>query len=436
VSALAVADPRQIEEIAHRALQIGRLLQQNGADTEAVEAAVARFATAFGCEANLMVSYEALLLTLVAGDHFRTKIGHKLPAMNVGMSAIEALNRLVDEVESGRRGLAEAGAELDAIEHRPPVYTPWLVAAALGLTAASLSRLFGGDWPTFAIAGLAGAAGTSLRLLLGRRHFNPIFVPFAAACLSGVIGGGAVLVGAGGSPVLCLVAPAMIIVPGVPLINGVQDLIKNHMTLGLSRLGFAGLVTAAIGLGLFVATAVTGAAIPVAAPTRAIGVPEDAIFSALAAAGYVLLFNVPVRMAWACMVCGVASHTLRALLFHAGVDIIAGTLVGALAASCLAEVFARRFQAPAATFAFPGVVAMVPGAYAFRAVIGSLQIVHAATASPPLVADTIALGMTVMLMVGAIAVGVAAPVLLLAPFRRRPTRATVGSGSSAGCHRQ
>ena len=86
-------DPRQIEEIAHRALQIGRLLQQNGADTEAVEAAVARFATAFGCEANLMVSYEALLLTLVAGDHFRTKIGHKLPAMNVGMGAIEALNR-------------------------------------------------------------------------------------------------------------------------------------------------------------------------------------------------------------------------------------------------------------------------------------------------------------------------------------------------------
>jgi uncharacterized membrane protein YjjP (DUF1212 family) len=413
-------DPRRIEEIAHRALQVGRLLQQNGADTEAVEAAVARFAAAFGCEANLMVGYEALLLTLVAGDHFRTKIGHKVPAINVGMSAIEAVNLLLNEVERGRRGLAEAGAELDAIEHRPPVYTPWLVPAALGLTAASLSRLFGGDWPTFAIAFLAGAAGTGLRLLLGRRHFNPVVVPFAAACLSGIVGGGAVLLGAGGVPVLCLVAPAMIIVPGVPLINGVQDIIKNHMTLGLSRLGFAGLVTAAIGLGLFVATAVTGAKIPVAAPAIAIGVPEDAVFSALAAVGYVLLFNVPARMAWACLVCGVASHTLRTLLFHNGLDLIAGTLIGALAASCLAEAFARHYQAPAATFAFPGVVAMVPGAYAFRAVIGSLQIVNA-TATPQLVADTVALGLTVMLMVGAIAVGIAAPLLFLAPFRRQPT---------------
>ncbi len=414
----AAADPRQIEEIAHRSLQVGRLLLANGADTAQVVADVERFARAFGCTANLMVSYEALLITLVAGDHFRTKIGHRVPATNVGMAAIEAINRLVHQVESGRGGLAAAGAELDAIEHRLPAYTPWLVVAALGLTAASLSRLFGGDWPTFVIAWVAGAAGTWLRLQLGRRHLNPIVTPFAAACLSGVIGGAAVLLGVSTTPELCLVAPAMIIVPGVPLINGVQDMINNHMTLGLSRLGFGGLVTVAIGLGLFVATAATGARIPVTAPTAAIGLPEDAVFSALAAGGYVLLFNVPRRMAWACMVCGVGSHTLRTLLSHIGIDLIAGTLIGALAASCLAAGFARRFQAPAATFAFPGVVAMVPGSYAFRAVIGGLQIVHA-TPSPQLVAETLALGITVLLMVGAIAVGVAAPVLFLAPLRRR-----------------
>jgi uncharacterized membrane protein YjjP (DUF1212 family) len=420
MSAAAALGAPPVEEIAHRSLQLGRLLMLNGADTEEVEANVARFAAAFGCEASLMVSYEALLLTLTAGSHFRTKIGHRVPAMNVGMAAVEALNHVVHNVESGRRTLAAAGVELEAVERRPPAYAPWLVALALGLTAASLSRLFGGDWASFAISGLAGAVGTWLRLLLGRRHLNPIVIPFAAACLSGVIGGGATLLGLSATPALCLVAPAMIIVPGVPLINGVQDMIKNHMTLGLSRLGFAGLVTAAIGLGLAVATAVTGARIPIAAPTIAIGVPEDAVFSALAALGYVLLFNVPLRMAWACVLCGVVSHTSRTLLFHLGIDIITGTLVGALAASFAAEGFARRFRAPAATFAFPGVVAMVPGAYAFRAVIGGLEIAHAA-ASPQLVAETAALAVTVGLMVAAIAVGVAAPVLFLAPFRRRPT---------------
>src|SRR5712671_777088 len=236
--------------------------------------------------------------------------------MNVGMTAVAAVNRLVDDAESGRRGLAETRAELDAVEHRPPEYGRWLVVVALGLTAASLSRLFGGDWPTFAVTWLAGATGTWLRQELGRHHFNAIVIPFAAASLSGIIGGGGVLLGTSGTPSLCLVAPGMIIVPGVPLINGVQDMIRNHMTLGISRLGFAFLVTTAIAFGLFVATVVTGVTIPVNEPARAIGIPQDAVFSALAALGYAFLFNVPARVAWACVLCGVASHTTRTLSVH------------------------------------------------------------------------------------------------------------------------
>jgi uncharacterized membrane protein YjjP (DUF1212 family) len=406
-----VPDAATVEEVAHLSLLVGRVLLLNGADTAQVEAAVVRFAAAFGCEAHLMVSYEALLLTIVAADHFRTKIGSRVPAMNVGMTVVAAVNHLIDEVENGGLGLAQARVELDAIECRSPEYGRWLVVVALGLTAASLSRLFGGDWPTFAVAWVAGAAGTWLRQEMGRRHFGPIVIPFAAAALGGIIGGGAVLLGASGTPSLCLVAPGMIIVPGVPLINGVQDMIRNHMTLGISRLGFASLVTTAIAFGLFVATVVTGATIPVEEPARAITIPQDAVFSALAALGYAFLFDVPARVAWACVLCGVASHTTRTVCVHLEIDIISGTLIGALAAGFLAQGFARYFHAPAAAFAFPGVVAMVPGAYAFRAVLGSLQIVHGA-ATPPLVAETLALGITVMLMVAAIAVGIAAPVLV------------------------
>ena len=228
------------------------------------------------------------------------------------------------------------------------------------------------------------------------------------------------LLGASGTPSLCLVAPGMIIMPGVPLINGVQDMIRNHMTLGISRLGFAFLVTTAIAFGLLVATVVTGVTIPVDEPPLAIGIPQDAIFSALAALGYAFLFNVPARVAWACVLCGVASHTTRTLCVHLGIDIISGTLIGALAAGFLAQGFARYFEAPAAAFAFPGVVAMVPGAYAFRAVLGSLQIAQGA-AAPPLVTETLSLGIAVVLMVAGIAVGIAAPALLFVPPRARWT---------------
>ncbi len=227
-----------------------------------------------------------------------------------------------------------------------------------------------------------------------------------------MIGGIAVRFGLGSMPALCLVAPGMIIVPGVPLINGVQDMIANHMTLGISRLGFGGVVTIAIAMGLFTATVLTGAVIPVEEATQAISVPEDAVFSALAALGFVLLFSVPARLAWICILCGIASHTLRTFCVHFGVDIISGTLLGALTTGILAEIFGRRFRAPPAAFAFPGVVAMVPGSYAFRMVIGGLQIANGA-ADPGLITATLALGVETALMLAAIAVGIAAPALLL-----------------------
>ena len=400
-----------LDQLAHLTLQIGRVLLMNGADTDLVREAMTRFARAYGADANVLVSYETLLVTVASGERLQTKSGYRLPGMGVGMTAVEAINHLVDEAAGERPNLDAIQSRVNAIEHQPPVWPRWLVVVGLGVTAASLARLFGGDWFGCVAAGLAGMVGTWLRLELGARHFNPVPAAFVVALLSGIVGGALMHLGHTSAPALALVAPAMILVPGVPFINGVLDMIRNHVTIGLSRLAFASMVVLAIGLGIFAATLLTGVSIPVDAQTATIEVPEDALFSALAGGGYALLFNVPLRMAWACAVCGLISHSLRTLLFQHGIDLITGTLLGALAAGVLAQLFARHFRAPAVAMAFPGVVAMVPGAYAFRAIFGTLQIANA-TANPATISETLSLSANVGLMVGAIAIGVAAPALL------------------------
>lgn len=55
-----------IDEVAHLALQVDRLLIVNGAETEHTQDAILRFAGAYGCEAHLAVSYEALILTVLS----------------------------------------------------------------------------------------------------------------------------------------------------------------------------------------------------------------------------------------------------------------------------------------------------------------------------------------------------------------------------------
>jgi uncharacterized membrane protein YjjP (DUF1212 family) len=405
--------PYGVEEVSHLALLVGRLLFQNNADTAQVEDSVIRFAATFGYEAHLVVTYESLLVSVVAGEQFRTKVGHRIPSMNVNMAAVTAVTDLIDEAEKGGLTVAQVRAGLEAIERGEPIYPRWSIVFGLGLTAASLSRLFGGDWPTFVITWLAGSVGTWLRQELGRRKFNLFFVAFATALASGSIGGVAVLLGLSGTPALCLIVPGMIIVPGVPLINGIQDMFKNHMTIGIARLAMGVLITLSIAVGLFVATVVTSAKIPVNEAALLISLPEDALFSALAAFGYLLLFNVPVRIAWACILCGVASHAGRTLCLHLGIDIFSGTFIGALTVGFLAQWFAAYFRAPAVAFSFPGVVAMIPGAYAFRAVIGCFQIVSAGPGAPaPLVTGTLALALSCLLMSAVIAIGIAAPLIL------------------------
>ena len=79
--------------------------------------------------------------------------------------------------------------------------------------------------------------GLLARQELGRRHFSLLALPFAAALIGAVAGGLAIRLGWTGSPELVLVVPALMVVPGPHLINGLLDLIDNHLPMSLARLG-------------------------------------------------------------------------------------------------------------------------------------------------------------------------------------------------------
>jgi len=406
------------EDAAHLSLELGRLLLANGADTRQVQNTVARFAMAFGYEVRLFVGYDALLLTVIGTEDFRTKVGRHLQATTVNMTAVETLQRVADDAASGTLDIVSARQRLQAVEQGVRAYPRWLVAATLGMTAAGLSKLFGGDWPVFVTVYVAGALGTLVRLQLGKWRGHALAIAFITALVSGTLGGIGIRLLPTVTPALCLIAPGMILVPGVPLINGIRDAISNHMDLALARLAFGVVLVVAIALGLVAATRLTGVGIPVAGSGPLLSVGMDAAFSALTTVGYVFLFNVRTRLCWACVICGLCSHTLRTFLMHAGLDIVSGTLLGSMAAGLLAVIFARRYGTPPATVAFPGVVALVPGSYAFRAIVASLQIVkECGHSSPSLLADAFSLVVTAMLLIGAIALGV--PIPLSIPLSRR-----------------
>ncbi|MGE7417688.1 threonine/serine ThrE exporter family protein [Methylobacterium tarhaniae] len=409
----------RLDAVAHLGLRVGRLLLACGADATQTVARVEALAACLGVTAQLFVSGERLLLTVESGGSYRTRVGHSLQGLGVDMGRLAALDRILDALAAGEIDPAVAGSRLDAAEAAGPSYPGWLVVVAVATTTACLARLFDAPWTVVAAAFAAGLVNILMRRAFAARQLNPVASAFLTAGISGLSGTLLLKLVPGTSPALCLAAAGMILVPGVPLINGIDDLARGHAGIGLARLATATLTILAIGFGLFVAAVLAGDVLPVSSDPGRLRVAEDAMISGLAAIGYGLLFGVPRRAVLACILCGVAGHGSRTALVGAGLDLAAATLLASAAAGLLAVAFERRLGLPWTTFAFPGVVAMIPGSYAFRAATGALHVMAQGVAAPPaLVAETLSLAVAAAVMTAAVGSGL----LMAAAARRMPDR--------------
>ena len=146
-------------------------------------------------------------------------------------------------------------------------------------------------------------------------------------------------------------------------------------------------------------------------------IPENALFAGVAALGFAVLFNMPGKLLGLCVLAAVVGHAARGVAMSMGVGIEVGTLLGALVIGMLAEIFSRRVHTPAMVFAVPAAIPFVPGAFAFKSMMGFATI--AATGGevdPSVVSEALANALRALLILGAIATGISLPGLLL--FRR------------------
>jgi len=148
---------------------------------------------------------------------------------------------------------------------------------------------------------------------------------------------------------------------------------------------------------------------------------ERSAWAGVAALGFAILFNVPPRVLWACALNGSAAFAAREGLIglHFG-SLELATLYGASVTSVLGVLWAQRYQAPALLFVIPAVIPFVPGALAFRTIKGLLALTSKARPDPELLASVVTNGFKTILVVGAIAVGVALPSLVV--LRRKDPR--------------
>ena len=96
---------------------------------------------------------------------------------------------------------------------------------------------------------------------------------------------------------------------------------------------------------------------------------QDGIFAAIAAIGFGSISNVPKKIFAGCGVVAAMGHVTRFVLMNLfGTHIIWASLVAGLVIGCAAILLRRVWKCPCEMLAFPALLPMIPGMYAYRSV--------------------------------------------------------------------
>jgi uncharacterized membrane protein YjjP (DUF1212 family) len=392
----------QTELLAHA----GRLLLEHNESTGEIHRALTATASALGGGAcHIAVSYGGVAVSL-AGEGPALESIREL-RYNTAVQA--RVHTILEQVRRGDLDPASAGALLGRVEADTRRHARWLAVLVLGVAAASLAGLLGADAGAAAVSALATGLGLAARQELGGRHFSLLTLPLTAAFIGAVLGGLAIRLGWTATPELVLIVPALMLVPGPHLINGLLDLIDNYLPMSLARLGLATGILLASALGIVLGVELT---LPDPLPAEQaanadhLNLASDVVLAGIVTCGFAVFYNTAWAQLGLAALGGMTGHGLRFLALEAGWSLEAATFLGGLTVGAASAWMARTSKTPVAVIAFAGAVTMMPGLHLYRALAGAVQLARQ-TGQPDsvIVAATLGNALQACLVVSALAVG-------------------------------
>lgn len=240
----------ELKETAEFISEYATCLLGSGVHTSRVLRNSTRICDALGVGIQMTTLSKTIVIT-VFDAHEGTSHTEVLsiPALPISFEYNADLSELSWDVYDNRMPLQEIKERYREIVSRPKM-SRYMILLLVGLANGAFCRLFNGAWGAVVIVVLATWLGVFVRQEMQKRKVNHFIVFIVSAFVASMFASLSLI--PGWTPNTAIGTSVLFLIPGVPLINGIIDIIDGHTLTGVSRLINAMLLIICVAVGLSV----------------------------------------------------------------------------------------------------------------------------------------------------------------------------------------
>lgn len=238
----------ELTQIADFVAEYATYLLGSGVHTSRVIRNSRRIGKSQGIDIQLSAFQKSIVMTVhddSTGENITRVVG--IPALPISFERNSDLSALSWEAVDEHLSLDEIRARYERLITIPSI-DPIFVLLTVGLANASFCRLFGGDWTAMSIVFTSTLVGFAAKQRMQAHKVNHFIIFILSAFIASLCASAALSFDC--TAEICLATSPLFLVPGVPLINGIIDILDGHVLIGFSRIVNAMSLIVCIAVGL------------------------------------------------------------------------------------------------------------------------------------------------------------------------------------------
>lgn len=243
--------PTDIQDIGLFFSEYVTWLMNSGATCIRIEKNVDRIAKAWKVDVRMTIMPSRIILCVWDEKKSTSYSNISRACFNKNNFYVNALlSKLSWEIADGKVDFQKSNDRLKRIIQTSSL-NRWTVLVLVSFANAAFCGLFKGDMISILLVFVATMVGYKLKQDMQEDKADIRFIFLCCAFVSSVIASGSYVFGWGNTPDIALGTSVLYLIPGIPYINAVSDMLDGHYICSFSRIMNAAILTFCLSAGLY-----------------------------------------------------------------------------------------------------------------------------------------------------------------------------------------